>query len=179
MKQKIERLRELMEKATSLPWQSKHDYTIEGEFSIIGNVDGEIHHDGCEYTYTAIADIYQNEDVEQDRANLRLILEAINALPDLLSHIDALEARVEEAETIAGIAAIPDVAGMAERLEAAERALEEAVEVLRPFADLDHEEEAAASLLGARDGNAAVRVPRRHLRQARAFLTKRGEKSNA
>lgn len=35
--------------------------------------------------------------------------------------IDALEARVAEAETIAGIASIPDIAGLAERLEAAER----------------------------------------------------------
>lgn len=67
---------------TSGPWQSRDDYTTDGFVTIIGNIDGEILHDGPSYTYDVICvceDEY-GERLPNVAANVRLIA----AAPDLL-----------------------------------------------------------------------------------------------
>lgn len=67
---------------TSGPWQSRDDYTTDGFVTIIGNIDGEILHDGPSYTYDVICvceDEY-GERLPNVAANARLIASA----PDLL-----------------------------------------------------------------------------------------------
>lgn len=47
-----------------------------------------------------------------------------------------------------------------------------AVEALMPFAELDRQASEKAESMGCKDGNAAVSVPRIHLRKASAALSK-------
>lgn len=77
---------------TSGPWQSRDDYTTDGFVTIIGNIDGEILHDGPSYTYDVICvceDEY-GERLPNVAANVRLIaaapdlLEALHGLNDIL-----------------------------------------------------------------------------------------------
>ncbi|API60568.1 hypothetical protein BSL82_15795 [Tardibacter chloracetimidivorans] len=154
MKQKIERLRSLMEKATPGEWF--HDtedgedgrgkvafrsiYAAQGEHSIklfdALNSDAACiieESDGDEYGPW----IYAYDEVSDK--NAALIVEAVNALPDLLSHIDALEARVARDKVPMDYGTANDgpkaielspptsLHRLGTRAEAAERALAEAV----------------------------------------------------
>jgi hypothetical protein len=76
---------------TGGPWQSMHDYALNGIYTIIGNVDGEIIDGYTHHTYTTVAEVYDNDNRVEDLANARLIA----AAPDM--H-DALERLLEVAE---------------------------------------------------------------------------------
>jgi len=77
---------------TSGPWQSRDDYTTDGFVTIIGNIDGEILHDGPSYTYDVICvceDEY-GERLPNVAANVRLIAAApdtLKALQSALGHL--------------------------------------------------------------------------------------------
>lgn len=91
-------------KHTGGPWQSQHDFDLSGEYTIIGNVDGEIIDGHTHYSYTLICEVYDNENREEDAANARLITEApamlkvlrelsywFNADPEVLAAMSADE----------------------------------------------------------------------------------------
>ncbi|API59497.1 hypothetical protein BSL82_09410 [Tardibacter chloracetimidivorans] len=119
------------------------------------------------------------------------VREVARALPDLLSHIDALEARDKSS------AKVLDATGQAaaqhlKRAEAAERALADAVEerdALRSASTIIRQRDEAVEAFRAAEHlcdrlrNIAAGKPVRDLEEAeaafasaRAFLTKRGEK---
>lgn len=66
-----------MSKFTEGPWQSQHDYDLEGEMTIIGAIDGP---DDGRWHYQQVAEVCSEHDVAEARANVRLIV----AAPDLL-----------------------------------------------------------------------------------------------
>jgi len=79
-------------KWTGGPWQSQHDFDREGEYTIIGNVDGE-YIDGYQHnTYTTVAEVYDNGNPGEDRANARLIA----AAPDLYEALTAATAMLAD-----------------------------------------------------------------------------------
>lgn len=90
---------------TSGPWQSRDDYTTDGFVTIIGNIDGEILHDGPSYTYDVICvceDEY-GERLPNVAANVRLIaaapdlLEALKKVVSCFDIKDGLSVRDEQA----------------------------------------------------------------------------------
>lgn len=60
------------------PWQARSEYE---PWLIIGNVDGEILHDGPSFSYTEICEVIGGDDAREALANARLIA----AAPDLLA----------------------------------------------------------------------------------------------
>jgi hypothetical protein len=82
----IEKLRELIAKATPGPWQAMNAYQWD---SIIGDIDGP---DDGEMHYESVTDITSHHD--RSRANAALIAAAISALPALLAEVERLR-RVE------------------------------------------------------------------------------------
>lgn len=98
MKQKIERLRSLMEKATPgdlTTAERAQDEFIECPICLgAGEVEAR---DYCNIDHKALGVQFYGIGPEFG-THEALWSECINSLPDLLSHIDALEARVEEAE---------------------------------------------------------------------------------
>jgi len=78
---------------TSGPWQSRDDYTTDGFVTIIGNIDGEILHDGPSYTYDVICvceDEY-GERLPNVAANVRLIASAPDLLEAVIQYRDDLK----------------------------------------------------------------------------------------
>lgn len=83
-------------KHTSGPWQTKHDHDLEGQITIIGNVDGE-YHDGvphCTYDVIAVCQDYFGESVPNAVANARLIAQA----PDLLAFAEQIARLLQNGE---------------------------------------------------------------------------------
>lgn len=76
----------MADKHTSGPWQSQHDFDLSGEMTILGNVDCDFDEDGPRHSYTRVAEVEQLDDLEETRANARLII----AAPDLLKALKAL-----------------------------------------------------------------------------------------
>ena len=77
---------------TSGPWQSRDDYTTDGFVTIIGNIDGEILHDGPSYTYDVICVCEDDfgQRLPNVAANVRLITAApdtVKALQSTLGHL--------------------------------------------------------------------------------------------
>jgi hypothetical protein len=71
------------------PWQSKHDYTVEGATTIIANVDGESFSDGTTthtYDFIATCEDEYGERLPNAQANARLIC----AAPDLFDGCNAM-----------------------------------------------------------------------------------------
>jgi len=67
---------------TSLPWQVKHDFDVEGLTTIIANVDGEIIDGTTHYTYDFICDTLGDDDTTSRSvavANAAFIVRACNA----------------------------------------------------------------------------------------------------
>jgi hypothetical protein len=61
------------------PWQTKHDYTLEGATTIVANVDGEIHSDGAQtyaYDFICTCEDEFGEYLPNAKANARLIAKA-------------------------------------------------------------------------------------------------------
>lgn len=149
MKQKIERLRSLMENVASIR-------------ADIAEFDGD-----RRGMYACLTD------AEEDFAE-----EVNKSLPTLLSHIDALEARVvEQVEQHNKLHELAEE--YLARAEAAERALEEAVEVLGDISNPIRALQREASAEGRKLSGAAYAIANDlHFVQglARAFITKRGEK---
>lgn len=77
-------------KHTGGPWQSQHAYDLSGEYTIIGNVDGEIIDGHTHYSYTLICEVYDNENREEDAANAHLIAEAPAMLEALREGVRAI-----------------------------------------------------------------------------------------
>jgi hypothetical protein len=78
---------------TSGQWQSRDDYTTDGFVTIIGNIDGEILHDGPSYTYDVICvceDEY-GERLPNVAANVRLIASAPDLLEAVIQYRDDLK----------------------------------------------------------------------------------------
>lgn len=70
----------MSEKWTNGPWQSQHDFSVDGICTIIGNIDGP---DDGRYTYTVVCDV--DEEPDAYLANARLIASA----PDLYRLLSA------------------------------------------------------------------------------------------
>lgn len=71
------------------PWQSKHDYTIEGATTIIANVDGELFSDGTtSHTFDFICTCEDEfgERLPNAQANARLI----RAAPELYAALNMI-----------------------------------------------------------------------------------------
>lgn len=66
---------------TEGPWQTKHDYSLEGLATIIANVDGEIIEGGNHYTYDTVAICADEfgEYLPNAASNTRLIVAACNS----------------------------------------------------------------------------------------------------
>lgn len=82
---------------TPLPWQYRDDYTSEGFVTIIGNVDGE-HVDGqasCTYDVVCRCEDEFGERLPNVAQNVRYIVEACNAYPDLLALVERLVGALE------------------------------------------------------------------------------------
>lgn len=76
-----------MTQFTPGPWQSKHDYTIEGATTIIANADGEVHPDGTQtysYEFICTCEDEYGERMPNAQANARLIA----AAPDLYAALE-------------------------------------------------------------------------------------------
>ena len=69
------------------PWQSQHDFDLDGEFTIVGSVDGEAIDGHTHHTYTTVAEVYDNDNLAEDRANARLIAAAPGLLAALIQLI--------------------------------------------------------------------------------------------
>jgi len=67
-------LRRLIEAATP-DWQQQHDFALEGELSIVGNVDEP---EPGRYTYTQVCEVSDNGNTAECRANARIIANALN-----------------------------------------------------------------------------------------------------
>lgn len=87
----VARLRELLAQATPGPWQSMNEYQWD---TIIGDIDGP---DDGDMHYELVSDITSNHD--RSRANARLIVAAVNALPELLNAYDRLSMPAADVET--------------------------------------------------------------------------------
>lgn len=111
-------LPELLAKATELPWQLMNDYQWD---TIIGGIDGP--DDGTMH-YTTITDI--TVDGPQSRANARLIVAAVNALPSLLATIDAVTKECEHHAELNRVGGLRELALHA-RAEAAEKERDDAI----------------------------------------------------
>lgn len=231
MKQ-IERLRSLMEKATPGPWSVWAEKIDGDRYAAISELTEQVQSTDPVGEHLYLLDAGGKCPATtgcgpQSWANANLIVEAVNSLPALLSHIDALEARVEEAEKNEEEAYdigkrdgysdavqridietggdgeyryclgnegserhCPDpgtmkmriqerFAALAERAEAAERALAEAVGVLGDISNPIRALQREASAEGRKLSGAAYAIANDlHFVQglARAFLTKMGEK---
>lgn len=85
---------------TSPPWQIKHDYLIEGQTTIIANVDGETVDGVNHYTYDFVAITLILDDDTQSRsvavANAAFIVRAVNAHADLVEALQNLLSATEE-----------------------------------------------------------------------------------
>ena len=66
---------------TEAPWQTKHDYSLEGLATIIANVDGEIIEGSNHYTYDTVAICADEfgEYLPNAASNARLIVAACNS----------------------------------------------------------------------------------------------------
>lgn len=82
---------------TCLPWQTKHDFDVEGRTTIIGNVDGEIIDGSTHHSYDFVARTLDEDDDSQSRsiavANADFIVLACNNHKALF---DALVAAKQE-----------------------------------------------------------------------------------
>lgn len=74
---------------TSGQWQSRDDYTTDGFVTIIGNIDGEILHDGPSYTYDVIC--VCEDDFGERLPNVAANVRLITAAPDMFDTLKALE----------------------------------------------------------------------------------------
>jgi hypothetical protein len=84
----IERLKELMVKATARPWHVYREYNIAMESGrSIAGCGGYADNRNTEKTHW------------ENVANAQLIAEAINALPSLIERLETAEARVKELES--------------------------------------------------------------------------------
>lgn len=79
-------MHQLTEAYTGGPWQSQHDFSLEGELTIIGNVDGEIIDGHTHHHYKLVCEAYEHHTIEETRANVRLIVSA----PEMLAALKAL-----------------------------------------------------------------------------------------
>lgn len=113
----VERLTELLAKATPGPWQAKDPYLWD---EIVGNVDGP---DDGQYHYTEVAQGY-------GKADAALIVEAVNALPALLQQVTEQAAEIERLQSTL-VRRTDALHAWKSRAEAAERAREECVALVR------------------------------------------------
>jgi len=72
------------------PWQSQHDYDIDGICAIIGNIDGP---DDGRMHFTHICEV-MTDDADEARANARLIA----AAPDLLEMLQEMIADSDDVD---------------------------------------------------------------------------------
>lgn len=85
---------------TCLPWQTKHDFDIEGSTTIIGNVDGEIFDGTTHHTFDFVARTLDLEDDSQSHsvavANAAFIVRACNSHRALVEALEKLADRTLE-----------------------------------------------------------------------------------
>lgn len=81
------------------PWQTKHDFDLEGQLTIIANVDGE-YHDGvphCTYDVIAVCMDEHGESLPNALANARLIA----AAREMASFIGMIARMTQDGENLA------------------------------------------------------------------------------
>ncbi len=89
---------------TPLPWQYRDDYTSEGFVTIIGNVDGE-YVDGqahCTYDVVCRCEDEFGERLPNVGQNVRYLVHACNAYPDLLAMVEKLAGMLESLNRFEG-----------------------------------------------------------------------------
>lgn len=84
MSASLDSLRQMLAAATELPWQPMNAHQWD---TIIGGIDGP---DDGNYRYETITDI--TTDHIRSKANARLLVAAVNALPALLDRVERAEA---------------------------------------------------------------------------------------
>ncbi len=106
---------------TSGPWQTKHDFDVEGRTTIIGNVDGEIIDGTTHHSYDFVCRTLDEGDDSQSLsiavANAEFIVRAANAheamkaaLVQYISDLrypptgDSVQRRIEQAERALALA---------------------------------------------------------------------------
>lgn len=79
---------------TEGPWQTKHDYSLEGLATIIANVDGEIIEGSNHYTYDTVAICADEfgEYLPNAASNARLIVAACNSYQQCKDPVASAEA---------------------------------------------------------------------------------------
>ena len=88
-------MNDILKDATARPWQTLHDFNIEGKCKIIANLDGEIHGDGTtSHTYDAVAICSDEFGEQMNPANARLIVTAVNAYEPMLEALEGLVAGI-------------------------------------------------------------------------------------